>query len=199
MRFPFSFRLSLVAAAASVVLLAASAFAADTHSGPWPEDRNGWLIGFGVGGGSAGLKLDGESADEREDSYTGSFRVGHAFSNQLALDAQVNGWTREENGSTGTFDAATVGLSFYPGGHGLMLRGGVGLGGVGFSNKAGNVTTSTSEIGYAAHAGAGYEFRAKRTLAIGPQFNWSYVSTDSFKADWIDGEVAFVWYFLPKP
>ena len=43
--------------------------------------------------------------------------------------------------------------------------------------------------------GIGYEFRVKRTFALGPTVNYSYISTDSFKADWVDGQLAFTWYF----
>jgi hypothetical protein len=80
-----------------------------------------------------------------------------------------------------------------------VLRGGIGFGSVSFSDKSGNVKTSVTENGLGLMAGVGYEFRVKRTVAIGPQLNWNQASTDSFTADWYDGEVAFTWYFLPKP
>jgi len=38
----------------------------------------------------------------------------------------------------------------------------------------------------------------KRTFAIGPQITYSYVSTDTYRADWVAGELGFTWYFIPK-
>jgi hypothetical protein len=93
-----------------------------------------------------------------------------------------------------------IAVNFYPGGQGFLLRGGVGYGTISFSATSDNFTASIHESGFSAVGGIGYEFRVKRTFALGPTVNYSYISTDSFSANWVDGELAFTWYFgVPKP
>lgn len=202
------FHVALLAGAALFACaLATNALAADAHTGPWPQAREGFLIGFGFGGGSAGLT--GESTDpggitvsgnsNREGGGTGSFRLGYAFTSQLALELDSDAWVKSEDSGDVSFSNGTVALNFYPGGQGFLVRGGVGFGTVSFSSSVSNVTVSLHESGFSALAGIGYEFRVKRTFALGPTVNYSYISTDSFKANWVDGELAFTWYFLPKP
>jgi hypothetical protein len=192
----------LAGAALFAGALATNALAADAHTGPWPQARSGWMIGFGIGGGSAGLTDDSDSSNSssnREGGGTGSFHVGYAFSPEVALEFYSDAWTKSENGGTVSFTTGAIALNYYPGGQGFLLRGGVGFGSVDFSQDIGNVTLSLNETGFSALASAGYEFRVKRTFALGPVINYSYISTDSFKANWVDGELAFTWYFLPKP
>ena len=182
------------------------AAASDEHIGPWPQERQGWLIGFGLGGGSAGLtvksdpqdSLAAESDNNREGGTTVSFRFGYAFNSQIAVELESGGWTKAENAVTVTFTNFGVALSYYPGGGGLMLRGGIGYGAVDFSAQISGETLTLRQTGFSPHLAAGYEFRVRRTFAIGPLVTYNYVSTDSFKANWVDGELAFNWYFIPQ-
>jgi hypothetical protein len=115
-----------------VILLAASlmvtGMTAASFAGTHPHDRNGFMIGFGVGGGSAGL----EDADGREGSATGNFRIGYAVRPEIVLAFEGNAWIKTFTETLGdvtwTFSTSTAALTYYPPNTGVFLRGGIGLG-----------------------------------------------------------------------
>lgn len=162
-----------------------------------PNARQGWLIGLGGGGGTSGISVPGASSD-RETGFGGSFRVGYAFNPQLSLELNSNAWTKEQSGTRVTFAASGPALNYYPGQQGFVLRAGVGVGSGEASVQAGSATITTSETGLGVLGGLGYEFRVARRFALGPQINASWIDLDSFNANWVNFELGFHWYFLPK-
>jgi hypothetical protein len=92
-----------------------------------PNDRQGWLLGFGIGGGSLGLTSDGASTD-REGGAAGFFRVGYAFNPDLSLELNSSAWTKEQDGRTWTFSSGTVAVNYYPGRTGSCCAPGSGPG-----------------------------------------------------------------------
>jgi len=177
-----------------LVLLAAPGLArADLH----PQDHDGWSIGFGVGGGTAGVSLNGLGSSNREGGAIGSFRVGYPITPQVSIAMEGTAWTKEENGTTLTFDATTFGVAVFPA-EGLVLRGGLGFGSTTVAEKEGNVTLSSTESGFGAHLGAGYDFRVARTFAIGPQVDFGYTTFSGGNANWIGAALNFNWYFVKR-
>jgi hypothetical protein len=166
-------------------------------AGPYPQTREGWLVGFGVGGGSAGLTADNVSSD-REGGAAGSFRVGYAFQPQLSLELNTNGWTKEQDGVTVSFSVIAAALNFYPGAQGLVLRGGLGGGSGTAQVQVGSLVVKETKSGFGITAGAGYEFRVTRTFAVGPQVDFGWTSLDTFDANYINGCLGFNWYFIPN-
>ena len=167
--------------------------AAEMH----PNTRHGWLVGFGAGGGSAGLSSGGSSSD-REGGFAGSFRVGYAFQPQISLELNSTAWTKEQSGTTTSFSVGTVALNYFPGGSGFVLRGGVGAGSADVSQSVGNQTISASESGFGFALGAAYEFRVLRTFALSPQIDYSWMTLSEFDANYVNFELGFNWYFIPK-
>ena len=162
--------------------------------GPHPSTRQGWLVGFSVGGGSAGISTD----SGREGGFAGSFRFGYALQPQLSMELNSNGWTKESNGNTITFGTVTAALNFYPGASGFLVRGGLGWGSATATAQSGNVTISSTETGFGLTAGAAYEFRVTRTFSIGPQVDYGWFTVDSFDGDYVTGSLGFTWYFIPR-
>lgn len=181
------------AAALVITMLSSTLAGAETY----PQTREGWLVGFGVGGGSAGLSANGESSN-REGGFAGSFRVGYAFQPQVSLELDSNGWSREEGGTTTTFSVGTVALNYYPGGQAFVLRGGVGFGSADVSTQVGSKTLTGSESGFGLTLGAAYEFRIMRTLALSPQVDFGWMTLSEFDANYINGGLGLTWYFIPK-
>jgi hypothetical protein len=66
------------------------------------------------------------------------------------------------------------------------------------STQIGNTTVSTDESGLAFTVGGQYEFRVTRRFALGPQIDFSWMTLDSFDANYINGGVSLNWYFIPK-
>lgn len=184
---------TLVLAALVTTLFAASPAVAGTY----PHNHNGWSIGLGIGGGSAGLSVDGAGDSDREGGVTGNFRVGYPLNEQVSLALESNAWSKSENDATVTFSATTIGAAFFPS-EGLVLRGGVGFGNSRFSVDAGSVTVSSTETGFGVNGGIGYEFRVARTFAVGPQADFGYASFDGGSANWFGLGLQGTWYFVPK-
>ncbi len=183
--------LAAVVAIGTLLATAQAAFA-QLH----PNDRQGWLVGFAVGGGSLALTADGHSSD-RQGGTAVFLRGGYAFNEDLSLELNGAGWTKEEDNTTVTFSTGTVALNYYPGHSGLILRAGVGGGSGEVKQTLGNLTATGTENGIGLLAGAAYEFRVLRTFALGPQVEYNFASFDKFEANWVNVGLGFTWYF-PK-
>ena len=115
-----------IACVACFSLLAADSVHADAH----PHDRNGFMIGFGIGGGSASVEV----GSGREGGGSGNFRIGYAVRPDLVIHYEGAGWTRTFNNTifgdvTWRLSTSTVALTYYPqAAGGLFFRGGVGVG-----------------------------------------------------------------------
>lgn len=168
-----------------------------SYAGSFPQTRQGWLVGFSAGGGSAGISSGGESSD-REGGAAGSFRVGYAFNPDLSLEYNSNAWAKSKDGVTIAYSTNTAALNFYPGHNGFVLRGGVGFGSGQLATKVNNSTLTTSESGFGFNLGAAYEFRVTRTFAIGPQVDYGWTTLSDFDANWVTVGLGFNWYFIPK-
>jgi hypothetical protein len=166
-------------------------------AGTYPQDHNGWSIGFGVGGGSAGVSNDAGQSSDRTSGGMGSFRVGYPLNPKVSLGLESNAWTKSEEGVTVTFSATTVGAAFFPS-EGLVVRAGVGLGSTTLSAKSGNLTATATESGFGLTYGIGYEFRLARTFALGPQIDGGYASFNGGSSNWAGLGLEFNWYFLKK-
>lgn len=180
-----------------LVALVISVFGAATAlAGQHPQNHNGWSIGLGVGGGSAGLSVDGGGSSDREGGATGNFRLGYPLNEKVSLALESNAWSKSENDATVTFSATTVGVAYFPS-EGLVLRGGVGFGNSHFSVDVGNNTTvSSTETGLGLNGAVGYEFRLARTFALGPQADFGYASFDGGSVNWFGVSLQGTWYFV---
>src|SRR6267142_2731676 len=97
---------------------------------------------------SATAAVAGSYPHEREGGFGGNFRVGYAFSPQVAAGLEGNMWTKSVNNETWTFSVGGPALTYYPGGTGFFVRGGVGVGTVDYSLDQGGVTLSASDDGF---------------------------------------------------
>ena len=186
-------RITGILVGVSLLLTAASARAES-----YPQTRTGWFIGLATGVGNAGFA----SEPERETGAAGSFRVGYALNEQWGLGIESNAWRKNVNDVTFTFNVAGPAVYFYPGSGGLVLRGGVGMGGVHASASSGSVTVSQTDSGLGFTAGAAYEFRIMRTFSLGPQIDFGWMSIDSGgsndEINYVNVGLSFDWHFIPK-
>ena len=167
----------------------------------YPQQRGGWFLGFGFGGGTAALTSGGQSTD-REGAPTGSFRVGYDLSPEIGLGFESNGWTKSEDiaGETvsTTFDVGAATFYYHPPSNGLVLRGGVGYGGAHASLQNGNTTTTSTETGFGLTLGAAYDFRVRRTFSLGPQIDYGWMTLSDFDANYVNFGLSFDWHFIGK-
>lgn len=180
--------------AASVWLLCglAEQASATTH----PADRNGFMIGFGVGGASLGIK-DGGS---REGSVTGNFRIGYAVRTEVVLHYEGNAWIKTFSEGFGdvtwTFSTSTFAVTYFPGNAPIFLRGGIGFGTANVEVKTQGVKVSDSETGLGLLVAAGGEWRLTKKFALAPQVEFAYQDLDTLgSSNMIGGGLGFNWYW----
>jgi len=170
--------------------------ATGASAGSYPHERDGMVLGFNVGGGSAGISATGLDSN-REGGFGGNFRVGYAFSPQVAAGLEGNLWTKSVDNETWTFSFGGPALTYYPGATGFFVRGGVGVGTADYSvDQGGGVTTSVSDDGFGFLVGTGYEWRLGHKFALGPQFDYAHakVNTD-FSVNYFNFTMGLNWYF----
>jgi hypothetical protein len=164
-------------------------------AGKWPHERDGWLLGLNLGGGTAGVNFSSVDT-EREGGGAGNFRVGYAFQNQFAVGLEGSAWTKNENDQTVTFSFGGPAFTYYPGSQGFYVRGAIGAGTAKWEAESGGVTYSVSDTGFGAHGGMGYEFRLARKFALGPQVDFSYAKVnDDLSVNYWNFTVGGNWYF----
>lgn len=179
----------------SLVVLTLGFATTAATAGTYPQDHDGWSIGFGLGGGSAGVSIDGAGSSSREGGGMGNFRLGYPLNERVSLALEGNAWTKSENDVTVTFGTTTVGVAFFPS-EGLVLRGGVGFGSTTVSTSFGSTTVSSTETGFGMHGAIGYDFRVARTFALGPQVDVGYSTFDGGSSNWFGLGLNFNWYFI---
>jgi hypothetical protein len=179
----------------SMVLLVASVL--PVAAGRYDHARTGFFVGFGLGGGNAGIK-DGDS---RENGGAGSFRVGYAVRQDLVVGLENAAWVKSETVSgidlTLSFNVATFGVTYYPGNQGLYVKGGIGFGSAKWEAAVGNAKLSWTDSGLGLLGAAGYEWRLTQKFAIGPEVAFAYLNVggDLESADFVSGHVTFNWYW----
>jgi hypothetical protein len=182
--------------------------AGHAEAGAYPHDRNGFMIGFGLGAGSLGI----EDGDSREGSITGNLRLGYAARSDLVIHLETNAWVKRFDdeflgfaldGITPVFGDITntvsnlfAALTYYPPPTGLFLRGGLGFGSVGVEVETLGVKVSDDETGPAFLGALGYEWRLTKMFALAPQVEFTYQSLDTLgSSTLIAGGLGLNWYW----
>ncbi len=165
-----------------------------------PDARQGLLLSFGLGGGSA--YLSNENAG-RTGVFDFDFRLGYGFSDRFQLFMDFGGdaghypqrpdfysWTFTIRGQTVLIGDRA--------GNGLNLNAGVGIGGVDYTDSY--YYGYSSSTGFAAAGGISYDARITPWFAISPEFfvNWHEIPNSGPYANDVSsvfgGRLNFLWY-----
>lgn len=182
-----------------VLLLVITALAAPAAAENWPHERDGFAIGFNIGGGSAKAKpAEGEDSDGG--GGFGGFRIGWALSNQFLLGFESGAWVGEAEtglGTDGDLTLASYKLNFtwYPAAKGWFLRAGFGGGSSEISRNIAGGTASFEETGTSLGFGAGHEWRLTRKFALGVAVDFDTVDLDEVDYEFWGFSAQFNWYF----
>jgi hypothetical protein len=147
------------------------------------QQRGGFFFGIGAGYGSNWTSCSSGPVPEtcasttRSDGFAGFFKIGAHLNEQFGLGFESNGWF----GSVESADVWSSNFSgvvyFYPGAGNLMLRGGLGLATAEISTNCGLVSTCIStETGFGATVGIGYDFPVGFVAVLNPVVNLNYGS-----------------------
>jgi hypothetical protein len=114
-------------AAGVVGVLVALCGAARAVRAQYPQRRDGFWIGFGLGYGSANVSCDNCLPGPRKDGITGFLKLGGSPSRHLLIGGAINGWSHYAAGATETMANLTGALYLYPAARsGLSSRGASG-------------------------------------------------------------------------
>jgi hypothetical protein len=145
--------------------------------------RQGFWIGFGFGGGSAGVTCDG-CTDERFSGGTARLALGGTVSPNLKIGGESHVWVNTEDSnideSVGNVSAS---LYYYPSRTGnVFLQGGVGMSV--YSYDDGSMTAEANGLGII--LGVGYDIRLGRKFSLTPIFAYSTALSGNLHIDGMD-------------
>jgi len=161
-----------IAASLSLVSCLASASAA---SAGHPQERHGFWINLGGGVGSAQISCD-DCPSDRETAVVGHVALGGTLNEHLLVGADINLWSKEQDGVTVNLYNALATLTIYPkASSGFFLKAGAGLSFADNDVRA-ESTTITLDFGNGLGlvAGAGYDVRVWRNVSITPAVSFWY-------------------------
>ena len=138
------------------------------------DARQGLLLSFGLGGGSAYLSNQGAG---RTGAFDLEFRLGYGFSDrfQLFMDFAVDAGRYPQSSDFASWTFTIRGQTVLIGdraGNGLNLNAGIGVGGVDYNN--GYYTNYSTSTGLALAGGLSYDARITPWFALSPELfvNW---------------------------
>jgi opacity protein-like surface antigen len=157
------------------------------------HDRDGVVVGFNIGAGwnwlnfaipdEEGNKVAGKT--DTEVDLTGGITLGWARSDHLVASIGVHGWKarywflgNQLSASTTQFQAD---IAWFPRGEGFWLRGGIGPGNISFSAVIPEANVTFQKWGWNLLGGAGYEFRASDSAAIGVAYEYRHLGVGAFE------------------
>jgi hypothetical protein len=142
--------------------------------------HDGFWVGFGFG---AGSNLT-EGYDDARLGGSGYVRLGGTVSPMLLIGGEAMAWVREQNGTTVSQGNLTASVLLYPARRGLYLKGGLGFASWSQASSSGNTTVTTTEGGFGATVGGGYDLQIGNNLFLTPNLDFliQVVESTTFSA-----------------
>lgn len=182
--------------------LAAGPLSAQDSTATNPNLRQGFWIGFGLGGGSIGVECD-ICSNDRTGGFSGNLKLGGTLSQSFLLGGETNGWLHSETGLDEQMAFASIVGVWYPSKTGpFYLK--IGLGGMSYvADDGANELKATAPSG---SFGLGYDFRVTsnmsvtlwlNSLASSPvdlEFNGVKISTDNITLNLVQIGAGLTWH-----
>ncbi len=204
----FGLDVAALDAAVPEPVVAPAPYAQRGYGEPWDapsrrkmQAREGLLLSFGLGGGSAYLSSQGPG---RVGAFDLDFRLGYGFSDrfQLFMDFGADAGNYPDQSTDFTSWTFTIrGQTVLIGdraGNGLNLNFGVGVGGVDYNS--GSFSSSSSATGLALAGGLSYDARLTPYFSLSPEFfvNWHEIPNRAGLVDDVSSvygvRLNFLWY-----
>ena len=144
------------------------------------NDREGYSLSLGLGGGSNGVSCTG-CVTERENGASGYLRVGKGISPTLMMGLELNGWNKTENNVAGRTGMLSAIAQWYPSmTNGFFAKTGLGMGRTTIEDKSTTPSDKLQSTGFGYQFGMGYDMSIARRWSITPYVN--YLATAGAKA-----------------
>ena len=176
---------NILSALTAVALLAAPLAAQGRVSSrrapaPVSNDRDGYSLSLGLGGGSTGVSCTG-CATNRQNGPSGYLRVGKGMTPSLMMGLELNGWNKTENSATARAGMFSAIAQWYPSmTNGFFLKTGAGLGRTTIEDNSTTPSNKLQSTGFGYQFGTGYDMSIARRWSITPYVN--YLATAGAKA-----------------
>jgi hypothetical protein len=164
-------------------------------SGQDPDERRGFWIGFGLGGGHLGC---GDCSDEPGGGFSGHLKLGGTPNRRILVGFETVFWAKhdDEIDATLSYGNSSAIVQFYPGERsGFFLKGGLG---VAYSelevDLGGGLTLRETESGLGASFGVGWDARVSRNMSITPALNLSLGSLENANVTLLQLVVGLTWH-----
>ncbi|HXL10977.1 MAG TPA: autotransporter outer membrane beta-barrel domain-containing protein [Gemmatimonadales bacterium] len=154
----------------------------------YPQRREGFWIGFGLGYGSANITCGTCGSGPRTGGVTAFLKLGGTPSRNVLIGGAINGWSHSSGDTTETMGNVTASLYYYPAASGFFLTGGLG-----FSDYSVNTTPSIRGTGWGFTAGAGYDIRVGQNVSLTPVANFVYGGVGDLNVSGGGGTFATGW------
>jgi hypothetical protein len=159
------------------VLIAALGLAVGVTAGA-AQDRGGFFFGIGAGYGSNWISCSEPAATcastTQANGFAGFFKIGAHLNETFGVAFETNSWFGSVESSDLWQSNWSGVVYFYPGGGNLMLRGGLGLATAEFSFPVGLTSVFSTETGFGATVGVGYDFPIGFVAVLNPVVNLNY-------------------------
>ncbi len=163
--------------------------------------RSGLAVGFGLGGGSVSWSWPDDDDRRAEQSGAGSARVAWALNQDLLVGVEAWAWAKDNEPWSVTVWSATGAVTYFPGGTGFFLRGGLGVG----SGRAElepspsfNVSATESATGVSVLGATGYDAGITSHMSLGGAMHVVYIGIEAPPFDDVFGyglTVQLNWYW----
>ena len=155
-----------------LTLVLLTALAATARAGEFPNERKGPVLGFnlGTGGGKFEFERLGVKVDKELDGVFGGIgRIGYGVSNSVIISLEGHLFDKSNSEVDVQGVDTLLMLTWYPGGGGFFLRGGLGGGAanVKLLGPPHLIDWEERESEEAGGFGLGYEWRLGRQFALG--------------------------------
>ena len=145
------------------------------------NDRDGYSLSLGLGGGSNGLSCAG-CATARESGASGYLRVGKGMTPSLMMGLELNGWNKSENAASTRTGMLSAIAQWYPSmTNGFFLKTGAGMGRTTLDDNSTTPSSKLQSTGFGYQFGLGYDMSIARRWSITPYVN--YLATTGANAE----------------
>lgn len=143
-----------------------------------PQERKGFGISFGLGGGSAAVDCSGCDSD-RASGFSGYLRLGGYVRPDLMVAFESNGYTKSSGGYDTNGGFYSVALQWYPNVEtGFYLKGNLGVAAVVEDYDDGDeLSVAAAGLGL----GLGYDIRLGKNFSLTPYLNLIYTANGDVK------------------
>ncbi len=173
------------------IALAALAVLVEGVEAQQPQTRDGFYIGFGLGGGSFGCS----DCTDRESGPAATLKLGGTLRPNLLVGADISGWTKEEGGARVTHSNVVAALQFYPSTTGgFFLKGGIGVSRLEASASGGGFSFSASDDGLGLSAGLGYDIRLGSNFSLSPYGGFAWGNFEGGSANHVQLGLGVTWH-----